>query len=267
MNCFKNAVYVAALALIATAGFAGSAQAISFKMTTGVAGPKGVTNQGAFSEFAGQDGVVTVDFNSGSAPTSGFAKYSFTGSSSSVKADMWAPVGAAGEQNTSNYLAVFAGSDVVINLDTTLNYFGIDWGAAHSNNIYSFYRGNSLVKAFSTADIDAAGGFALYSSLHPGGNEAGAQKQKDGSYAQGNGYVHFYSESADDIFDKIVISQWGGGGFETDNHSFHAGTGAFSPEETESVPEPGLAVGLLAMGGLFALKRNSRKKNQEALQG
>ncbi|MCX7597207.1 MAG: PEP-CTERM sorting domain-containing protein, partial [Fischerella sp.] len=81
-------------------------------------------------------------------------------------------------------------------------------------------------------------------------------------YYQGNGYVHFYSQSSNDIFNKIVISQLGGGGFETDNHSFHAGTGKFTGFDPKSVPEPSATLGMLTIGGLFLCKR----KNQKFLQ-
>ncbi|NJR65830.1 MAG: PEP-CTERM sorting domain-containing protein [Leptolyngbyaceae cyanobacterium CRU_2_3] len=246
---------IAALAAIASVMSATSAQAFSFKVTSGVANPTtGATNQGAFSEFAKFKGTTTVDFNSGKAPTTGFAKYSFSnqGKQSSVRADMWAPVGAAGEKNTSSYLAAFQGDNVAISLAKNLNYFGIDWGAAHAGNTYSFYNGTQLVKTFTTKDIEAAGGFNTYSALHPGSGE-GARNQK-----QGNGYVHFYADSEKDIFNKIVISQVGGGGFETDNHSFREGSGKFN-FNTESVPEPGVTIGLMSVGGFFLRQRRQAK--------
>ncbi|MBW4657675.1 MAG: PEP-CTERM sorting domain-containing protein [Drouetiella hepatica Uher 2000/2452] len=252
---------IAALAAIASILSANSAQAFSFKVTDGVANPTtGLTNQGAYSEFAKLKGTTTVDFNSGKAPTDGFAKYSFSnkGQSSSVRSDMWAPVGAEGEKNTSSYLAAFQGDNVIINLAKNLNYFGINWGAAHTGNTYSFYNGDKLVRSFNTKDIDQAGGFATYSALHSGTNEAGAQKQQNGKYYQGNGYVHFYADSEDDIFNKIVISQAGGGGFETDNHSFHEGSGKFN-FNTESVPEPGVVMGLMTVGGFFLRQRRRAK--------
>jgi len=260
----KKFASIAALSLSAIASFsyAGSAHAgVMFKVTTGIESIDGKTNQGAFSEFSKNKDVVTVDFNSGLLPTTGFAKYSFSGNNSSVRADMWAPVGAKGEKNDSKYLAVFDGSNAIINLKKSLNYFGIDWGAAHTNNTYSFYNGDKLVKSFTTDHIDKAGGFAIYSALHPGSKEDGAKLDPTtNKYIQGNGYVHFYSESSEDIFNKIVISQVGGGGFETDNHSFGAGTKGFDFEKgTTKVPEPGIALGLLAVGGVFLRKRKNQK--------
>ncbi|MCV3217324.1 PEP-CTERM sorting domain-containing protein [Plectonema radiosum NIES-515] len=259
----KKFASIAALSLSAIASFsyAESAHAVTFKVTTGIESIDGKTNQGAFSEFSKNKDVVTVDFNSGKVPTTGFAKYSFSGNNSGVWSDMWAPVGAKGEKNDSNYLEVFEGSNAIINLEKNLNYFGIDWGAAHTNNTYSFFNGDKLVNSFTTKDIDLAGGFAIYSALHPGSNEDGAKLDPTtNQYIQGNGYVHFYSESNKDTFNKIVISQVGGGGFETDNHSFHAGAKGFDFENgTTAVPEPGVALGLLAVGGLLLRKRKNQK--------
>jgi len=47
---------------------------------------------------------------------------------------------------------------------------------------------------------------------------------------EANGFLHFYSDSSNDIFNKIIISQasTNGGGFESDNHSFHLGTDRFT---------------------------------------
>ncbi|MBF2003473.1 MAG: PEP-CTERM sorting domain-containing protein [Synechococcales cyanobacterium M58_A2018_015] len=256
MKCVKSLACLA-VAAMTTIGFVDSAEAMSFRVTRGIAGPKGETNQGAFSEFSRTKGVTTVDFNSG-APTTGFARYSFVGNgSSSVRKDMWAPVGANNEKNDSNYLAVFSGKNVVIDLAKHLNYFGINWGAAHAGNTYSFFNGDRLVRTFTTADIDRAGGFAIYSEKHPGSG----QGARDGK--QGNGYVHFYSTSAAEIFNRIVISQSGGGGFETDNHSFHVGKGAFNfDKELKDVPEPGIALGLMALGGVLLAKRNGQKQQE-----
>lgn len=58
------------------------------------------------------------------------------------------------------------------------------------------------------------------------------------------------------MFDRIVISQFGGGGFETDNHSFRRGSNAFDFENPTSVPEPGVVLGLMGVGGLLLRKRN-----------
>jgi hypothetical protein len=219
-------------------GVANGASAMSFRITSGVAGPNGVTNQGAYSEFHKLSATRTIDFNDGKAPTIGFAKYSFQSKngSSSVRADQWAPVGANGERNTSKYLAVFQGNPVTIALEKTLNYFGIDWGAVSGGNTFSFFQNDKLVQSFTTKDII---------------NNAALIRAK-WQNNEGNGYVHFYSDSNKDNFNRIVISQVGGGGFESDNHSFHVGTGKFDFEKNQKVPEPGMALGMVAFGAMVA---------------
>lgn len=215
------------------------AQAFSFQMTSGIAGPDGETNQGAYSEFSNLAGTTTVDFNDG-APSDGFASYSLTGSRAKTLSDRWAPVGANGEKNDSNYLTTFKGSNVVIDLQESLNYFGINWGAADDGNTFSFFKGDTLVEAYDTARIIAEGGFDQTSSYH--NNE-------------GNGYVHFYADSALELFDRIVISEANSGGFESDNHSFHVGDDRFEGFDTAKVPEPAMMLGLVGVAGMFLSKR------------
>jgi hypothetical protein len=229
---------------IAPLAYAGSAHAIGFHITTGVAGPNGATDKGAYSEFWQDPSVTTIDFNDGVAPTTGFANYKFqnTSGNSKVLGDKWAPAGAAGEVNTSKYLAVFQGKEVTINLASTLNYFGMDWGAISPGNVFSFYKDNTLIKSFTTADVDPVA--PIKASQHGG---------------QGNGYLHFYSDSLLDNFNKIVITQTGDGGFESDNHSFNVGTGKFTGFDPQDVPEPGITLGMLAMGGIFLRQRRQQK--------
>jgi len=236
-----KALSTLALGAVTVLGAINPAQAFSFKMTSGIAGPDGETNQGAYSEFYDLDGTTTVDFNDGT-PTDGFASYSLNGDRAKTLSDRWAPVGANGEKNDSTYLTTFKGSDVVIDLQENLNYFGINWGAADDGNTFSFFKGDTLVQAYDTARIIAEGGFNQTSGYH--NNE-------------GNGYVHFYAENALELFDRIVISEANGGGFETDNHSFHvgeAGFNGFNPDSAK-VPEPAMMLGLVSAAGMFLRKR------------
>ena len=237
MTFTRNLVSIAVLSVAAVLGQVGSAQAFSFNMTTGIAGPNGVTNQGAYSDYSGKSTVKTIDFNSGALPTTGFAKYSFQGSgTSSVLTDKWAPAGANAEVNSSKYLAVFQGKSVEIKLDSSANYFGMDLGAISSGNTLSFYRGTTLIKTYNTADMNSR---ATVSASQHGGEE--------------NGYAHFYADNASERFDRMVISQVGSGGFETDNHSFNMGE-----HDVRKTPEPGMMLGLVAIGGSVWAKRKQR---------
>lgn len=242
MKFVKGLLSVAAVSAVAVLSHAGSAQAISFNITRGVAGPGGVTDQGAYSEHFKKDGTTTIDFNSG-APTTGFVKYSFeNGNSSSVRADRWAPAGESGQVNVGNYLAVFQGDKVTIDLAEKLNYFGMDWGAISSGNTFSFFNGNKLLQSFNYDDVNPVA--PVRAAQHGG---------------EGNGYLHFYANSADQYFNRIVISQVGGGGFESDNHSFHLA----SKGDPRAVPEPAAILGLTAVGGAFLLKRKKQVQIEE----
>ncbi|NEU74902.1 PEP-CTERM sorting domain-containing protein [Hassallia byssoidea VB512170] len=251
---------IAALSLgaIASFSYADAAHAMTFTMSTGTTGPNGETNQGAYTK---DKNAITIDFNDtknekgktvqGKAPTTGFAQYSFSNANGQkqVGSNSWAPTGPDGEKNTSKYLQVMAGNSVTITLESLAKSFGLDWGAAHPGNTLSFFNGSTLIKTFITADI---GKFALYSKFHPGPKADGAIKLDDGKYYQGNGYVEFFAENSNEYFNKIVISQQAkyGGGFESDNHSFR------------TVPEPSLALGMLAIGGGMFLRK---RKNQKSL--
>ncbi len=236
-----KALSTLALGAVTVLGSINPAQAFSFDVTSGIAGPNGETNQGAFSEFYNLEGTTTVSFNDG-LPTDGFASYSVTGNNAGIRSDRWAPTGANGEKNDSDYLTAFRGSNVVIDLQESLNYFGINWGAADDGNTFSFFKGDTLIDAYDTARIIAEGGFNHTSSLHNG---------------EGNGYFHFYAENAAEIFDRIVISEANGGGFETDNHSFHVGEARFAgfDPDTAKVPEPAMMMGLVGVAGMFLRKR------------
>lgn len=288
MRSTKNTFLAATLATMATVAFASSAEAISFKITKGIANPiTGATNEGAYSDFAGTKGTTTIDFNSGfgakDAKTvvaakdkkgNAFISYTFekgmatSSGKTGVYADKWAPAGwemdetpessnavdyvKEGDQiigesvyNSSKYLAVFANSMLQINFAKTMNYFGINWGAISSGNTFSFFNKGKEVKTFTTADVNPVA--PIKASWQNGG--------------EGSGYLHFYSSGADDVFDEIRITQAGGGGFETDNHSFHEGTGEFDFEgELKDVPEPTITVGLMAASAAFLLKRNRKKE-------
>lgn len=286
----KNAIAAAAItAISAMTLFANtdSANAMNFKVTRGALGANGETNEGMYSDFHNQDGFITVDFNglTNDQKNNGFGvkaetnnegvgivtglnasdaaiKYSYGGNSKVINGTQWAPAGwdeatQTVTRNSSDYLAAFGGRDIEVKLDSLFNYFGINWGAAHDKNRYSFYQGDKLVAGFTYGENFTNAGVTytdVKSSFLADGVTASWQNQL-------NAYVHFYADSADTVFDRIVISQFGGGGFETDNHSFRKGSKAFDFDNPTSVPEPGVVLGLMGVGGVFLRKR---KKSESA---
>jgi hypothetical protein len=243
----KKALTIAAVSAIASVSYAGSAHALGFTYNAGGYRTPGVTNEGSFSTNHTKESHATFDFNNGAVPGSNDVKYSFSKGTYSTSAgstgifnDRWAPVGVKAETNTSKYLAVFQGNDAIIETlgGKKFNYFGLNLGALSTGNTLSFYDGGKLVKQL-TYDIMTA--------LAP--------TKADQHGGQANGFFEFFSEGDNDNFDKIVLSQVGGGGFETDNHTLRIGTGKY----TASVPEPGIVLGLAGVGGMFLRKRKKHK--------
>jgi hypothetical protein len=215
---------------VALASIAQPARAISFTLgneadtqasMTGMSGFSGETNQGAYSIYTQTEGFNTVTFNAGDfsvfdnqnqqVDNAGIA-YSYTGNKTGnarIVSDDWAPTFEAPRDNTSKYLTAFSGTDVQIDLDTTHNYFGINWGSAHNGNEFSFYNGDSLVQKFVYYGDNRT--FAADTNTTNVASALQAYGTK-GNGNQYNAYFNFFAESSDDIFNRIVISQAGGGG-------------------------------------------------------
>ena len=166
---------------------------------------------GAYSEFYYDNNSVTIDFNQ-AATQVGTNTYTFgnddvtftfnnglgsSAGSTGVYEGRWAPSGAGGEVNNSASLNIFKNNSVTIGLNDNLNYYGINWGAISSGNDFAFYQGDTLIETFTYSDVNPIA--PIQAAQHNG---------------EGNGYLHFYSTSADGTFDRIVISQSTGGGFE-----------------------------------------------------
>ncbi|MBC1237893.1 PEP-CTERM sorting domain-containing protein [Nostoc sp. 2RC] len=240
---FNKIASIIALSTIASIGYAGSAHALGFTYEAGSYRQSTVTNEGVFSSNVNSPGYTTFDFNNSQIPGNDLVKYSFSKGTYSTTAysgqtgiysDVWAPSGANAEVNQTNYLAVFSDSDTIIEAqgNNTFSYFGFDAGALSVGNTLKFFNGTTLIREL-TYEI-------LNGSATVGASQHGGQK---------NGFFEFFSEGANDKFNKIVISQTEGGGFESDNHTFRV----------ESVPEPSVTLGMLAVGGLFLRKRKNQK--------
>ena len=117
----------------------------------------------------------------------------------------------------TNYLGVHAGDSVTMTLSTPQAYFGLWFSAADQYNDLSFYNGDKLL-----ATIMGTGPVlsALNSSYK--GNPTTQFKGKDAS--ENFVFIDFSAQTADDLFNKIVLSNGSGGKtiFESDNHTFSA---------------------------------------------
>ncbi|MEO0397620.1 MAG: PEP-CTERM sorting domain-containing protein [Cyanobacteria bacterium P01_A01_bin.137] len=228
---------------------------ITAKVTSGINPDDSAGTLGTFSEFYGED-TTTIDFNSTATQVddnrytfgSDVIIYTFEGAwgpalskQTGVYNDQWAPTGANGEKNQSDYLAVFQGNSVTIDLAKEIDYFGLAWGAMSVGNNVSFQKDNAVIGTFTYDDINP---IAPIKASH----------QKN----EGNAYLHFYAADEDSTFNQIVLSQSDKGGLETDNHSFHLGASNQKTKEPESVPEPTAILGLLTAGAImFSRKRST----------
>lgn len=234
---------------IAPLAYAGSAHAINLSYTPGAYRTVGVTNEGAFSQNVNTSGFTTIDFNNSTNFTGNdLVQYTFSSGSyatspgsTGIFNDQWAPAGVNGEVNQSKYLAVFEGNSVSIKAKDggIFNYFGLDAGALSTGNTFELLKGGVTVAKWN------------YEQLNAIATVVGINMSE-----QKNGFFEFFSEGITDNFDEIKLSQVGGGGFESDNHTFHLGTGKF---ESQSTPEPGVTLGMLAVGGMFMYQRRRQK--------
>ncbi len=221
---------------------------------------------GAFSDFYYNEGIVNIDFNDPSAYKAVAGQdnaYTFGDESmiftfdkalgtdgTNIKKDVWAPTGANAERNNSKYLAVFQGNSVTVDLADSLNYFGMNWGALSPENKFEFLQVDDN-------GVETSLGLFDYNNVF-GSNDSKLPTQASHHNNEYNGYVHFYANEVDGLFNRIKITQAGGGGFETDNYSFRFSDQSFDFEEgTDSAqtPEPGALLGLAAFGGMLLRRR------------
>ncbi|MDZ7960020.1 MAG: PEP-CTERM sorting domain-containing protein [Aulosira sp. DedQUE10] len=212
-------------------GFAGVvissvAPASAFTITTG---GTSLAGEGQISSVAN---TTTVNFNGGSAPTTGYANYSSASGSPAIVSGTVSSNYAAPAADASKYLTIApvgsgaAGSNspITIALSKAADYFGLYWGSVDTYNIVKFFNGATLLASYTGADV-------------PGTTASGNQ-----SSAQDNVYVNFFAGTGE-AFNRIELSTTSIA-FESDNHAFR------------EVPEP-LTIGgsALALGFGWMMKR------------
>ena len=169
----------------------------------------------------------------------------------------------AGAGYTGNFTANFSSDpNPTTNLtftDTTnggasagVKYFGLFWSSVDSNNQLTFYDGNTIVDQLTISDI----GLLL-------NNESGFT---GGPYNQYGAFLNFYADAGEQ-FTKISLTQIGGGGFESDNHTFRvpdalvqSGT-PVNPAGVKKLPEPSSIAGQLLLAGclVYVIKRRKQQ--------
>jgi hypothetical protein len=142
-----------------------------------------------------------------------------------------------------------------------IKYFGLFYSSLDSLNQLTFYNGSNILAEFTFSNIPQL--------LNNDSALVG------GPYNQYGAFFNFYADAGEQIT-KIQFKQIGGGGFESDNHTFRVPDAlSISGNEvdpaglnvttgtlrTKKIPEPGDAIGTL-VGGILALvlKRKLSKK-------
>lgn len=154
----------------------------------------------------------------------------------------------------TNYLGVASGQSVTMNLSTAQAYFGLWFSAADQFNNVSFYRGDTLLAS-------VAGTGPVLSSLPStyNGNPTAAFHGQDAG--EKFVFINFSAQTADDMFDKIILSNGSGGTiFESDNHTFSAAL-QNPPPGMSHVPEPP-SFALIGMGGIIVAIHSYIRRRQ-----
>lgn len=137
-----------------------------------------------------------------------------------IPANQYGGAADAAYPHGSPYSVESSSSGLGANVNTTLTlnspsaYFGMWWSAGDPNNYLYFYNDSTLVGKFDTKWLDQKVGKTYYGNPVPGSN-----KGKDSGEAFA--FINFYAVKGA-TFDKIVMSNPGGSGFESDNWTVRA---------------------------------------------
>ena len=193
----------------------------------------------------GTASTYTSNFSSGTGVAS-----IYSGVYSPIQVNAADQYGGAG--GTGNYDVVFGASNTltIANNQTGggVNYFGMWISALDAGNQLQFYNGNTLVYTFTSQNLISALGSCA--NGHAGNAYCGNPASWYADSGELFAFVNFTDTGG--TFNKIVFTQNGGGGFETDNHTV-AYNRAIDPTAT---PEPtGIAVMGVGVLGLVLVRR------------
>lgn len=213
--------------------------------TLAIASLNSASAAGVLLTYAESPGIQNTTLSGASVMT---FDSSFAGGSTAQSPLVWSGVGSydsasviaankyGGAGGTGYYLvqSQSVGAQVVtttLSLNTPSSYFGLWWSAGDTKNQLSFYNGDSLVASFTTQTL-----INVLPSSYSGNPNAAFLGQNSGEkYA----FINIYSDNGT-VFDKVVFSNVGTSGFESDNHTVRiAGWGQLPGE---SGAAPGVAV-------------------------
>ncbi len=114
-----------------------------------------------------------------------------------------------------------------LTLNTPSAYFGLWWSAGDGNNVLSFYKGSTLEATITTAQ--------LLSDLPASYNGNPNTGFKGLDYHEDFAFLNFYGTDGTE-WNKIVFSNLGTSGFESDNWTSRVAAWGQDPNDTGSFP-------------------------------
>lgn len=133
--------------------------------------------------------------------------------------------------NGTNYSVQGVGTPVsqtTLSLTNNSGYFGMWWSAGDPANVLDFYNGNTLVAQFTTASL-----LGQLSTAYDGNPRNTSLDSKE-PFA----FINFYGD-ANTTWNKIVLTNSGSSGFESDNYTSRVAT--YTPS-TDGPTLPGVTV-------------------------
>lgn len=145
-----------------------------------------------------------------------------------LSADSYGGAVDSGYANGSPYsVQGFAGvNTTTLTLDSPHAYFGFWWSAGDSQNVLEFYNGSTLMATFSSATL-----LDVLATTH---EYRGNPRDRNLNYGENYAFINFFGQDGA-TWDRIVFSNGGGTGFESDNYTDRAAAWSY---ETDG-PMPG----------------------------
>ena len=175
-----------------------------------------------YAESAGAEnstlkGTSVYDFNTNALGMSTNVSWSGAGTFDQLyvlNPDQYGGAIDASHPNGTRYSVQGVGTSVInstLSLNHNSSYFGMWWSAGDAQNVLDFYKGNSLMAEFTTSNMLSA----LPSSYD------GNPKNRSLDSGEPFAFINFFGDQ-NTAWDRIVLRNNGGSGFESDNYTTRA---------------------------------------------
>jgi hypothetical protein len=246
MKIFLAAAGAALIAVPAFAGVSVNYELPGVQLTTAIFTTSGV------EDFDGQPVGSAANFATDFG-TGGTIQATYTGGRIDT-ANQFGSAGGVGEHIVTFSNLTPIEIDFTTTLPEGLNYFGFWLSALNGGNQLQFFDGATLIATILPADVSGFTG-SCPNSYCGNPNPGFAGQNSNEPYA----FLNIYFTGGDN-YDRIVITQTAGGGYESDNHT----VGFFT--RVGGIPEPATWAMLITGFGLvgFAARRRTRLQSKLA---